>query len=124
MLQVLFAVGSERQLVEKIRFNMLFRWFVGLEIDDMVWRHSTFTKNRERLLEHDVLPAFFNAALWQARNSQLLSDEHLSVDGTLIDALASRKRFRPETRMMIPGDILLVTVNASGEVDVSRSGWL
>lgn len=74
---------------------MLRRWFVGLEIDDTVWHHSTFTKNRERLLEHEVLPELFNAVLRQARKRHLLSDEHFSVDGTLIDAWASRKSFRP-----------------------------
>ncbi|HNC31758.1 MAG TPA: IS5 family transposase [Cyclobacteriaceae bacterium] len=95
LLQVLFTVRSERQLIEQIRYNMLFRWFVGLEIDDQVWHHSTFTKNRERLLEHKVLPALFSAVLRQARKRHLLSDEHFSVDGTLIDAWASHKSFRP-----------------------------
>jgi transposase len=95
MLQVLFTIRSERQLVEQIRYNMLYRWFVGLEIDDAVWHHSTFTKNRERLLEHAVLPELFEAVLRQARKRHLLSDEHFSVDGTLIDAWASHKSFRP-----------------------------
>lgn len=95
MLQVLFTIRSERQLVEQIRYNMLYRWFVGLEIDDAVWHHSTFTKNRERLLEHEVLPELFDAVLRQARKRHLLSDEHFSVDGTLIDAWASHKSFRP-----------------------------
>jgi len=90
MLQVLFTIRSERLLVEQIRYNMLYRWFVGLEIDDAVWHHSTFTKNRERLLEHAVLPELFEAVLRQARKRHLLSDEHFSVDGTLIDAWKRR----------------------------------
>ncbi len=95
LLQVLYTIRSERQLVEHIHYNMLYRWFVGLEIDDSVWHHSTFSKNRERLLDHDVLPQLFEAVLTLARKRKLLSDEHFSVDGTLLDAWASHKSFRP-----------------------------
>ena len=95
LLQVLYTIRSERQLVEQIRYNMLYRWFVGLEMDDAVWHHSTFTKNRARLLEHAILPELFDAVLRQARKRHLLSDDHFSVDGTLIDAWASHKSFQP-----------------------------
>ena len=94
-LQILYSIRSERLLCEQLEYNLLFRWFVGLTIDEAVWDHSTFTKNRERLLEHKVLPALFSAVLRQARKRHLLSDEHFSVDGTLIDAWASHKSFRP-----------------------------
>jgi transposase len=96
LLQVLYTIRSERQLVEHIQYNMLYRWFVGLELDDMVWDHSTFSKNRERLLDHQVMPALFESVLKLARKRQLLSAEHFSVDGTLIQAWASHKSFRPK----------------------------
>jgi transposase len=94
LLQVPYTIRSERQLVEQIHYNMLYRWFVGLEIDDKVWHHSTFSKNRDRLLDNAVLPELFEAVLAIARKHQLLSEEHFSVDGTLIDAWASQKSFR------------------------------
>ena len=94
LLQVLYTIRSERQLVEQIQYNLLFRWFVGLEMDDRVWHHSTFSKNRERLLDHAVLPQWFAAVLAMARQRNLLSEDHFSIDGTLIDAWASHKRFR------------------------------
>jgi transposase len=90
-LQVLYTIRSERQLVEQIHYNMLYRWFVGLEIDDPVWHHATFSKNRDRLLDNAVLPALFDAVLAIARKHELLSEDHFSVDGTWIDAWASRK---------------------------------
>ena len=96
LVQVLFSVRSERQLMEQLDYNLLFRWFVGLGIDDRVWDATTFTKNRDRLLEGDVAQAFFAAVLGQAQKKSLLSEEHFTVDGTLIDAWASHKSFRPK----------------------------
>ncbi len=98
LLQVLFTVRSERQLMEQLEYNLLFRWFVGLGIDDPVWVPTTFTKNRDRLLEGDVARAFFDAVLGQARARGLLSAEHFSVDGTLIEAWASQKSFQPKAK--------------------------
>jgi transposase len=95
LLQVLYTIRSERQLVEQIQYNMLYRWFVGLEIEDAVWNHSTFSKNRERLLQHDVMDHFFESVLDMARKRDLLSEEHFSVDGTLVDAWASHQSFHP-----------------------------
>lgn len=95
LLQVFYSVRSERQLMEQIRYNLLFRWFVGLAIDDAVWDHSVFSKNRDRLLEHEVVEAFFTEVMTLADKSGLLSKEHFSVDGTLIQAWASQKSFKP-----------------------------
>lgn len=94
LLQVLYTIRSERQLVEQLNYNLLFRWFVGLSIDDAVWNHSTFSKNRDRLLEHEVVPMLLAEVVEIARKKGLLSDEHFSVDGTLIQAWASQKSFR------------------------------
>lgn len=94
LLQVLFSVRSEHQLMEQMRYNLLFRWFVGLSIDDKVWNHSTFSKNRDRLLAHDIIPTLLEEVVQIARQKQLLSEEHFSVDGTLIQAWASHKSFR------------------------------
>ncbi len=96
LLQVLYTIRSERQLCEQINYNMLYCWFIGLELDNVMWDHSTFSKNRDRLLEHDVIAAIFNQVLGMAKQRKLLSDEHFSVDGTLIDAWASHKSFRPK----------------------------
>jgi transposase len=96
LLQVLYSIRSERQLVEQTHYNLLFRWFVGLSIDDAVWNHSTFSKNRDRLLEHDVVPALFAEVVRLAEQRGLLSKDHFSVDGTLIQAWASHKSFRPK----------------------------
>lgn len=96
LLQVFYSVRSERQLVEQLRYNLLFRWFVGLAIDDAVWDHSVFSKNRDRLLEHAVVEAFFTEVMRVAGAKGLLSKEHFSVDGTLIQAWASHKSFRPK----------------------------
>ena len=96
LLQVFYSVRSERQLVEQLRYNLLFRWFVGLAIDDAVWDHSVFSKNRDRLLEHAVVEAFFTEIMRVADAKGLLSKEHFSVDGTLIQAWASHKSFRPK----------------------------
>lgn len=94
LLQVLYSVRSERQLVEQISYNLLFRWFVGLAIEDAVWNHSVFSKNRDRLIEHDAATELFNATVEMARSRGLLLGEHFSVDGTLIQAWASHKSVR------------------------------
>ena len=96
LLQVFYSVRSERQVCEQLRYNLLFRWFVGLAIDDAVWDHSVFSKNRDRLLEHAVVEAFFTEIMQLADAKGLLSKEHFSVDGTLIQAWASHKSFRPK----------------------------
>src|SRR2546426_9856001 len=91
LLQILYTIRSERLLMEQLEYNLLFRWFVGLNMDDPVWDVTVFTKNRERLLRGDVAEAFFQQVLGLARAEQLLSDEHFSVDGTLIQAWAGQK---------------------------------
>lgn len=96
LLQVFFSVRSERQLMEQVRYNLLYRWFIGLSIDDEVWDHSTFSKNRDRLLEHAVVESFFTEVMRLADQRRLLSKEHFSVDGTLIQAWASHKSFLPK----------------------------
>ena len=96
LLQAFFSVRSERLLMEQIDYNLLFRWFVGLPMDAEVWHPTVFTKNRDRLLEADVAREFLAALLGLARVKRLLSDEHFTVDGTLIDAWASMKSFRPK----------------------------
>lgn len=97
LLQVLYTVRSERLLMEQLAYNLLFRWFVGLEMDDPVWDHSVFTKNRERLRAGDIAQAFFERVLVQARQAHLLSHEHFTVDGTLIEAWAGQKSFKKKT---------------------------
>ena len=96
LLQVLFTVRSERMLMEQLDYNLLFRWFVGLTPDEPVWNPSTFSKNRDRLLAGDIAGRFFREILEQARRQHLLSNEHFTVDGTLIEAWASQKSFRPK----------------------------
>jgi transposase len=94
LLQVLYSVRSERMLMEQLNYNLLFRWFVGLNMDDLVWDATVFSKNRQRLLAGDIADAFFAAVLQQARQRDLLSDEHFTVDGTLLEAWAGQKSFR------------------------------
>lgn len=94
LLQVLYTVRSERLLMEQLDYNFLFRWFVGLNIDERVWDATVFTKNRDRLLAGEVAEGFFAAVLGQARERGLLSDEHFTVDGTLIEAWAGHKSFK------------------------------
>jgi transposase len=96
LLQVLYTIRSERLLMEQLEYNLLFRWFVGLSMDDKVWNHSVFSKNRERFLRSDLAAAFFGRIREQAAQAGLLSDEHFTVDGTLIEAWASLKSFRPK----------------------------
>jgi len=94
LLQAFYGIRSERQLMERLEFDLLFRWFVGLGVDDPVWDHSTFSKNRDRLLEGEIAAKFLLAVLAQPRVKRLLSSDHFSVDGTLIEAWASLKSFR------------------------------
>ena len=94
VLQVLYTVRSERMLMEQLEYNLLFRWFVGLNMDEAVWDVTVFTKNRERLLKADVAKQFFQMVVEQARDLNLMSDEHFTVDGTLLEACASLKSFR------------------------------
>jgi transposase len=98
LLQVLYTVRSERMLMEQLEYNLLFRWFVGLNMDEGVWVPTVFTKNRDRLWEGDIAEKFFAQVLSQARVANLLSDEHFSVDGTLIEAWASQKSFQRKDR--------------------------
>jgi transposase len=94
LLQVFYSIRSERLLMEQLDYNLLFRWFVGLEIDDAVWNHAVFSKNRDRLLNQELAQMFF--AQVKAQAAGLLSDEHFTVDGTLIEAWAGHKSFRPK----------------------------
>jgi transposase len=116
LLQVLYTVRSERMLMEQLEYNLLFRWFVGLNMDEAVWVPTVFTKNRDRLLEGDVAEKFFQLVLTQARVVDLISDEHFSVDGTLIEAWASHKSFqRKDQPTPPPEDPGNPTVDFHGE---------
>jgi transposase len=117
LLQILYTVRSERMLMEQLEYNLLFRWFVGLNVDDPVWDVTVFTKNRTRLLEADIAKKFFALVVEQARSRDLLSDEHFTVDGTLLEACASLKSFKrigatPENPPDDPGN---PTVDFHGE---------
>jgi transposase len=116
LLQGLYTVRSERLLMEQLQYNLLFRWFVGLSMDDPVWDATTFTKNRDRLLEGEIAAAFFAEVLADAKAAGLVSDEHFTVDGTLLEAWASQKSFRrrdtPPDRPDDPGN---PTVNFRGD---------
>ena len=101
LLQAFYGIRSERQLMEQLDYNLLYRWFVGLAPDDPVWDATTFTKNRERLQRGDVFQKFMTKLLNHPQVKPLLSDEHFSVDGTLIEAWASQKSFKPKDG---PGD--------------------
>ena len=112
LLQILYSIRSERLLMEQLQYNLLFRWFVGLNMDEAVWDATVFSKNRERLLQGDIARAFFEAVLLQAREKDLLSDEHFTVDGTLLEAWASKKSFQkkeepPEKGTGARGHVLL-----------------
>ena len=106
LLQAFYSVRSERQLMERIKFDLLFRWFVGLGIDDPVWDHSSFSTNRDRLLDGEIAAKFLAAVLSQPRVKRLLSNQHFSVDGTLIEAWASLKSFKPKDQPSEGGDDL------------------
>ena len=97
LLQMLYSIRSERLLMEEMDYNLLFRWFVGLNADDGVWDASTFSKNRDRLLEAEVAKEFLERVVEQARAKGLTSDEHFTVDGTLLEAWAGAKSFSAET---------------------------
>jgi IS5 family transposase len=96
LLMILYSIRSERQLMEQINYNLLYRWFVGLTMDDQVWDATVFTKNRERLMRGEVAERLFDGVLVQARAKNLLSEEHFTVDGTLVRAWANRNSFHPK----------------------------
>lgn len=96
LLQIFFTIRSERQLMERLDYDLMFRWFVGLGVDDPVWNHSVFSKNRDRVMQHDIDELFFEEIKKQAYAQQLMSRDHFSVDGTLLDACASMKSFKPK----------------------------
>jgi transposase len=102
LLQAFYSIRSERQLMERLEFDLLFRWFVGIGVDDAAWDHSVFSKNRDRLLEGDIAAKFMRAILEQPRVKRLLSTDHFSVDGTLIEAWASMKSFKPKSGLDEP----------------------
>ncbi len=104
LLQAFYSVRRERQLMEQLDYNLLFRWFVGLNMDDPIWDVTVFTKNRDRLLQGDVAQAFFEAVTDQAKAAGLLSAEHFTVDGTLLEAWASHKSVRPKGEATPPTD--------------------
>lgn len=117
LIQALYSVRSERMLMEQLDYNMLFRWFVGLSLDDEIWDVTVFTKNRDRLLEAEVARHFLDAVIEQARGKRLLSNEHYSVDGTLIKAWAGQKSFKKkgQSKTPPPDDPGNPTVNFRGE---------
>lgn len=96
LLQIFYSIRSERLLMEQLDYNLLFRWFVGLKMDDPVWNHSVFSKNRDRLLNTEIAALFFASIRDQAAKKKLISDEHFTVDGTLLEAWASMKSFKPK----------------------------
>jgi len=98
LLQALYTIRSERQLMEQLEYNLLFRWFVGVGMDDAVWSASTFSKNRDRLLDGDIAAAFFDAVVIHADTERLLSDEHFTVDGTLLEVVGQSEEFSPAGR--------------------------
>lgn len=104
LLQMLYSIRSERQLMEQLDYNLLFRWFVGLGMDDPVWDPTVYSKNRERLLAGKIDRVFFEKVLDQARMRRLLSDEHFTVDGTLVEACAGHKSFKPKGSKNKPPD--------------------
>jgi transposase len=123
LLQALYTVRSERLLMEEIDYSILFRWFIGLSLDEPIWSPTTFSKNRDRLLNGDIASAFFDAVLRQAREAALLSDEHFTVDGTLLEAWASLKSFQrkdggPTPPPDDPGN---PTVNFHGETRTNET---
>src|SRR3979409_419428 len=117
LLQMLYSVRSERLLMEEIDYSVLFRWFVGMNMDEPVWDATVFTKNRDRLLEHNVAQVFFAQVWQQAEQANLTSDEHFTVDGTLLEAGASLKSFqrKGEARPDDPADPSNPSGNFTGE---------
>ena len=104
LLQIFYSVRSERMLIEQLQYNLLFRWFVGMEMDETVWNHAVYSKNRERLLNEEIAESFFQRVLERAK--PYMSDEHFTVDGTLIEAWASHKSFRPKDGTGKPPDVV------------------
>lgn len=117
LLQAFFSIRSERQLMERLNFDLSFRWFVGFGIDDVVWDHSTFSKNRDRLLDGDVAARFMCAVLERPQVKRLLSTEHFSVDGTLIEAWASMKSFKAKESPEVGASEPPATEGRNAEVD-------
>ena len=117
LLQILYSVRSERMLMEQLNYNLLFRWFVGLNMDDEIWDATTFSKNRERLLNGNIADAFFTQVKDQAEEHQLMSNEHFTVDGTLLEAAAGLKSFKnkDDQDQTAPDDPGNPTVNFHGE---------
>lgn len=117
LLQVLYTIRSERLLMEQLEYNLLFRWFAGLNMDEPVWVPTVFSKNRDRLMEGDIAQKFFDQVLEQAAAGGLVSDEHFSVDGTLIEAWASQKSFQRKDQTEEPpkDDPGNPTINFHGE---------
>jgi len=116
LLQMLYSIRSERLLMEELDYNILYRWFVGLSLDAAVWDATTFTKNRDRLLDRDIADAFFAEVLAAIKAEGLLSDEHFTVDGTLLEAWASHKSFKPKGGAdRPPDDPKNPTVNFHGQ---------
>ena len=121
LLQMLYSIRSERLLMEELDYSVLFRWFVGLSLDDPIWDATTFTKNRDRLLDGDIADAFFAEVLAAIKPEGLLSDEHFTVDGTLLEAWASHKSFKPKgTARRPPDDPRNPTVNFHGRDAAER----
>jgi len=104
LLQLLYSIRSERSLIEHIDYNILYRWFIGLHLDEPVWNHSTFSKNRDRLIDSEIALSFLELVLKRAEKEGLLSSEHFSVDGTLLEAWASLKSFRPKDEPSPPSE--------------------
>jgi transposase len=117
LLQILYSIRSERALIEHIDYNILFRWFIGLHLDEPVWNHSTFSKNRDRLIESDIAISFLESVLEKAGEEGLLSNEHFSVDGTLLEAWASLKSFRPKDEPPSPPESPSAEGGRNPEVD-------
>ena len=117
LLQVLYTIRSERMLMEQLEYNLLFRWFVGLNMDEPVWDVTVFTKNRQRFLEADIATHFFQRVIEQARNLNLMSDEHFTVDGTLLEACAGLKSFKRKDagEPPVPDDPGNPTIDFHGE---------
>ena len=129
LLQAFYSVRSERQLMEQLDYNPLFRWFVGLSMEDPIWDPTVFTKNRDRLFPGDIAQAFFTAVLTQARAADLVSTEHFTVDGTLLEAWTSHKSVKPTDRPTPPppdDDPGNPTVDFRGEQrrKATHIGWL
>ena len=115
LLQVLYSVRSERLLMEQLQYNLLFRWFVGLNMDDEVWNATTFSKDRDRLLRGAIAEEFFAAVLELARSKELLSDEHFTVYGTMVEGWTSLKSFQPKDESKRDNDPGNPTVNFHGQ---------